>query len=169
MEKEMATSSGVLAQHKLGKTRPNDWTTVVEKGLTLTWKIDDEGRVIYQYRTVAITPTSILDLKIDENSWVVISLDSDKRWQWSRTLDAVTTKDPRDQHYFELGYRTEAGQWVAREDFPADEPIRQIRFGAKLNRGNAEKHGFSFNIDLEYPDGILPITIDPDIRNPGNQ
>ena len=101
---------------------------------------------------------------------MVIALDPAKEWRWSTAIDAITTKEPFPSYYFDLRYLGKNGSYT-RETFPADEACLQIAFGAKYNRDNmlgAAIQPYNLNLELIYADGTaLPITIDPDIRNPG--
>lgn len=118
--------------------------------------------------------TEALDVKIDRDCWIDITLKSDHA-RWS-VKDAVTLGEEDAQHYFVLEYFVNGGwarnyvdgHWV--QD-PDDVPCKRIRFGAML-RGPGDKNDVpvNFNLDFEDDNGeFLPVSVDPDIKNPGTK
>jgi hypothetical protein len=113
-------------------------------------------------------PQPILNLDVYSDCFLEVWLNPRQNWQWARQLDAITTKQDFSNFYFELTYR-DGAELYRRPDFPKDKVPLIARFGAKHNLGAppGTRHGFSLNLDLLYPAGDpLPITIDPDIKNP---
>lgn len=186
----MASSPGTLSQHKLGK-RPAGWTSYRNHYVVLSFTVDGENdtalsisymegftppgdgngiKSFVDFASLKLTPSQpILDLDVYNDCFLEVWLDPNKNWRWSRELDAITTKKPYEQLYFELKYR-DGDDWYDRADFPADKVPMVVRFGAKHNKPPTypeDKHGFSLNLELVDSEGEgLPITIDPDIRNP---
>lgn len=97
-------------------------------------------------------------------------------WRWSRTLDGFTTKDIfRRRYYGHLHYKENKNdkKWIRAPKWLDDQkkyyrPSKALMFKA-LRAGGKEEgfHAFSLNIEIKQKDGKwLPITIDPDVRNP---
>ena len=106
-------------------------------------------------------------ISIRNNSKIAFILSDQIAWRWSDEFDAITTKEPREQFYGYLEYSENAAYSVMvgieRKGF------RRVSFYAKSDKNGIKGtvHGFSLNVDLQQADGSwLPITIDPDIKNP---
>lgn len=105
-----------------------------------------------------------LDIKIEDSTWIQIELSKNCAWHWD--TERAVTMGVAVGDYVQLEYKTSTG-------FDLDskgEACRIIRFGArKAVDGNLDDpYPFNMNILIECADGhILPITVDPDIRNPG--
>jgi hypothetical protein len=191
MEEKMATSaSGLLVQHSLGDKFPDVWRPTIARSVELTCKINSNGdpEFLYSERIFPfISPqdlvpenimlgiprissqlTRLLDLGVWSDCFINIRLDDSMAWRWSTDYDAITTKDDFREYYFYLRYLKDEKDY-ARPDFPKGETCKQISFGAKWDSDGpkGQTHGFSLNLEIGYEDGTyLPITIDPDLRNP---
>jgi hypothetical protein len=104
-----------------------------------------------------------LDIKVQQDCYIEIELANGPQWHWAMS-DAITTGEPA-THYFALEYQTRGG-WTTS---PGSEECRVIRFGAHYDAAGLEDqpYAFNMNIELREDDGVVPFTIDPDIRNPG--
>ncbi|MEO6634001.1 MAG: nucleotide synthetase [Devosia sp.] len=103
-----------------------------------------------------------LDLKIPNHVIVRIRLDKPLFWQWA-PKNAVTTGTKATAHYFLLEYFAN-GIWVADPD---SVPCDQIQFRAKKQTVQQDI-AFNMNVIIVYDNNeVLPVSIDPDIRNPG--
>jgi hypothetical protein len=103
-----------------------------------------------------------LDIKVQTDVWIELELGGTTSWHWA-LADAVTMGQPTTD-YFQLEYETSQG-WNPDSN---GEPCKLIRFGARKIKGKPDTpYAFNMNIELEDDDGVVPITIDPDIRNPG--
>lgn len=99
-------------------------------------------------------------------------------WRWSRIMDGFTTKDKfRWLYYGGLHYKKDKNSpdWVKAPDWVDKtnndgyyKPSRALMFKAKLSNDRKDPlHAFSLNIEIKQDNGKwLPITIDPDVRNP---
>lgn len=106
-----------------------------------------------------------LDIRILHDVWIEIELADERAWHWAMS-NAITTGERMEDppHLFRLQYQTRLG-WRSN---PNGQPCRVIRFGARRIPGPPNTpYAFNMNIELENDDGVVPITIDPDIRNPG--
>ncbi|HEX8572485.1 MAG TPA: nucleotide synthetase [Allosphingosinicella sp.] len=109
--------------------------------------------------------TDLLNIEIRMTCFVQITLINDKYdWFW-RPEDAITTAVSRRNYYRQLRYLV-GKTWLKQ---PSDDGVcHTIRFGA-VYRGGQEgpKDPFNMNVILDWgSDGLLPITIDPDLQNP---
>jgi hypothetical protein len=110
-----------------------------------------------------------LDLNVPETAYVVIRLSGSRQWQFDPTQAAVTTKlTANNPSYGGLRY-------VAADGRLSDVPVagcRLVYFIANPPAG-PYLHGFNLEVELKQSNGPLgqprsmPISIDPDIRNPG--
>lgn len=113
-----------------------------------------------------------LDLNVDRPSVIVLAFPTDSNMQFSTTVPAVTRKNDETQSsYSNLRYvRFRPGQ----------PPILQTEVfdGCKValffaqSPTNSYRHGFNMHVDIvqQTPGGrrqLLPLLIDPDVRNPG--
>jgi hypothetical protein len=103
-------------------------------------------------------------------------------WRWSSKLDAFTTKDIDRSHiYGDLHYKANPSEsdWISADDWFLQQQQQQqqqhqktaksIKFHAKRQPyvNGIGYHAFNLNIEIKQSDGKwLPITIDPDVRNP---
>lgn len=94
-------------------------------------------------------------LAITKDTILTITLANDIDWRWAQDQTGITTKtDNRNTYGVDGGF---------------DDPIgRTITLYCKARGGTQPKtDGFSFSVDLKQSKGsYLPVTIDPDIRNP---
>lgn len=180
----------VLEHRKLGAPRPWDDSLPHDK-----YELDFEvrnGRLIFRFTQKPAPPsgqepaeaesrpgkkTQELDLKIDRDCWVEISL-KNPNVRWS-VMDAITIGKEYRDNYFNLQY-FENGSWQSQYDSPAGSwsqmdpaaSCQRIRFGAKKAPSETDdKHSaINFNLFFENEKGeYLPITVDPDIKNPGTK
>jgi hypothetical protein len=168
-------------QFNIGRTPTGQNPPTNLKPLNLTLMSEPDGDKLSFYfegkiESVTGGPiTTRLDLDIiRENYQVTIKLDESTDWHWSNTLSAITTKKQLKKFYLDLRYSAD-GQTFFYYDDDNDETInnryRYIRFIAIYNKDGdheiGEKHAFSLNISLvNSNEKVLPITLDPDIRNP---
>lgn len=112
--------------------------------------------------------TDLLNIGISETCFVQITLiNSNYDWHW-RQKDAITTATSRRNFYRQLKYLV-GETWVNQPD--EDAICQTIRFGAFLRPGpHGPSDPFNMNVILNWgADGVLPITIDPDLQNPKPQ
>lgn len=176
-----------LDHHALGSVVPGGWEP---KG-TSSYELDavmKDGHLLFQYahafveQSKGLEPlsenaalqfgpkTPLLDIKLDGDCTVEFRLSNSIKWNWPVDYDGITTTRNHKNRYFKLLYIAQDGRQFEREDFPTNEACRRIIFGAKHNKDDPSdrQHGFNINLELVYPNGdVLPITVDPDIRNPG--
>lgn len=102
---------------------------------------------------------------VKEDCYIQMWLSRNVDWHWQATR-AITTAKPLPNVYFKLQYLTSTGWKV--QPLPG-ETTRCIRLGVRhRGAGPVQEDLFNLNVALENPDGsTLPITIDPDIQNPG--
>jgi hypothetical protein len=145
-------------------------------GKTLEYVLDvrkgNDGRLVFEYVTKPaqnLPPphngkSPALDIKIHGSKWIQIELSENSAWHWHP--EKAVTMGVKTDDCFQLEYKTTEGF----EPGPTTEKCRVIRFGAqKAGSGDPDDaYPFNLNVMLECADGnVLPITIDPDIRNPG--
>lgn len=171
---------GIGTQFPLGDKAPEGWSGQGDYSETMSYALRDRHLEFFlappasagDAPSSAANHTRMLDLSIAKDCRVVIALDPAQSWRWSTAIDAVTTKESFPGLYFDLQYLGKNGSYT-RETFPADEACLQIAFGAKYNKDNMlgpAIQPYNLNLELIYADGTaLPITIDPDIRNPGGE
>lgn len=100
-------------------------------------------------------------IAIEADSEVVIELRGDQLF-FSKDYDAITTKGDFSAYYGGLAY----------DDYDCKtDRYRRVSFLARANaRGKrGTRHPFNINVDLYQPGGKpewIPISIDPDIKNP---
>jgi hypothetical protein len=102
-------------------------------------------------------------IAIKEDAMVEIDLEGDQIF-FSKQYDAITMKGDWQHFYGGLiydGYNKAARRYT------------KVRFAARFNRGGKADtcHPFNINVDLKQDDAKgepnwIPLTIDPDIRNP---
>ncbi len=113
---------------------------------------------------------------------VTIKLAGSKFWRFSNQYDAITTKEELSDLYGKLTYERDDAICLDPNDDPLDPKAeiigyRQISFIVKENKGGRDgtTHEFNINLDLlqtspNESDRLkwqwLPITIDPEIKNP---
>jgi hypothetical protein len=177
-------------QRQIKLDRPSHWNGKKEKFIKIYLNMDSNIGITYTTKT-NVGPTTILENQPD---YVTDALDfaiwkkymrveiylnrapSNIEWRWSRKLDAFTTKDSsRHPHYGDLHYKvdddSDDNSWVkARRWLRGDlyKESKAIMFRAKQAGGREPGyHAYSLNIEIKQSDGRwLPITIDPDVRNP---
>jgi hypothetical protein len=94
-------------------------------------------------------------LAITQDTILTIVLSKHVAWRWHQEQAAITTKKDNSSVYAVVG--------------GFDDPITDsVVLHCKSRGGTTEKiDGFSFSVDLKQSKGsYLPVTIDPDIRNP---
>lgn len=169
---------GFGTQYPLGDKAPEGWSGQGDYSETMSYALKDGYLEFFlapaaradAQGSSAPNHTRVLDLSIEQDCRIVIALDPAQPWRWATAIDAVTTKQPFPGLYFDLRYLGKNGSYT-RENFPPDEACLQVAFGAKYNKDNMlgpAIQPYNLNLELIYADGTaLPITIDPDIRNPG--
>jgi hypothetical protein len=160
---------GVVKQEPL-LSMPASWPGV---GMTKLCRIQCDEHFTVSYDVMASVPgkpgvyTPALDIDITDNLEIIISLDP-PNWYWSPYLEAITVSRSLN-FYGKLLYCDAKGVFG-----PGPLPTcKSVSFLAAKN-GNDPRddksdnvHEFSMNIVIVQPDGqLLPITIDPDIKNP---
>jgi hypothetical protein len=110
-------------------------------------------------------PTRLLDVIIENDCFIELWLSDKIDWFW-RPKNAITTSLPVGGNYFNLQYADlAANTWATVPD--QNSKYYGVRFGVK-KRTQQVFDSINFNIVLEYPGGdVLPISVDPDIQNPG--
>ncbi|AQR72380.1 nucleotide synthetase [Sphingomonas sp. LM7] len=112
--------------------------------------------------------TNPLNIEVQAPSRVILRLIGDF-WQFSRTMDPITTKADFGQQYFGMQSHGWDGEVI--DSPPPGIPISAISFSTLAPHPESENvgHGFSLNVEFTSLDGkyILPITIDPDVENKG--
>ncbi|HEX9933140.1 MAG TPA: nucleotide synthetase [Allosphingosinicella sp.] len=110
--------------------------------------------------------TDLLNIPVEIDCYIRMRLLSGKvDWRWRRQ-DAITTVESMQTMYTDLRYLCN-GRWEC--EAGPDDICDTIRFGARARpKGSPPtKDAFNMNIVLDWgSDGVLPITIDPDILNP---
>jgi hypothetical protein len=110
-----------------------------------------------------------LDLNIDRPAFVVFRLSPSWRWGFDRNQPGVTTKVAA--HAQPHGALRHVGMDGVPHDVPG--PGRRIVYFIANPPAGVYFQGFNLEVELEQSDGplgltrIMPISIDPDIRNPG--
>lgn len=160
-----------FAQKKLGKTKPANFSNPIKVDCTLGFEQKGDCMDFQLIENIPAGQTQsdvIVDeldqdgkpngnqyLAITKDTEMTITLASDIKWHWVEDGSAITTKKDHSKLYaVEGGF---------------NEPIgRSITLLLKARGGQVgEPDGFSFSVELEQSKGgRLPITIDPDIRNP---
>ncbi len=121
----------------------------------------EDGRVVLRYDLPGTPGRDYIAIRRD--SVVEIALIGDQLY-FSRTRDAITTKEALSSYYGGLeydGYDEKVDRYQV------------VRFRARFNRGGqyGTCHGFNINVDLLQPDADgtphwIALSIDPDIKNP---
>jgi hypothetical protein len=164
----------VLKQERLNKDKPAGWTPkwVIRRMLTYLTDPGNPRRLIFQLNRDGPDNTegsgaALLDLDVRDNTEFFLSLDPAKDWFWSVEFDAITTKAKHDRFYGDILYERD-GAFEERIDGKGWR-TKKICFYALHNKNGplGTRHSFSMNIDLILTDALhLPITLDPDIKNP---
>lgn len=184
-----------FSQHKINQGTPPWWQenqNVLIKTIIIRSKNEDQRIDIYYESSSIIDKVepgtqvkdSKLDLSVPPKFNVIfrLFLDHDIKWRWSNSLDAVVTKNAvLDQYYGDLKYCTQkhnesSYNFDDRTNFSSNANLHGIEFKARCS-GNIDPlfHGICLNIDLRQPDikigtafaeNWLPVSIDPDIKNP---
>lgn len=118
-------------------------------------------------------------IKIVQNSKITFILSENTMWRWSDSMDGITTKSRLSDFYGYIRYVEDAKTHIFEEqavmvDGKAEESsffsgYRAMSYLAKLDKFGlpGRIHGFNLNVDLKQPNGgWLPVTIDPDMKNP---
>jgi hypothetical protein len=153
----------------LGSGVPSGWSPRSAYGVELTVAQDGGGDPTFSYtHPLFDEPAEALDLRVGEDCMILLDTDASNGLSWSLAADAVTLKKSADaRYYFGLKY-LDRGVAYDRADFPAGRKCSQVCFGARLNVDAPEndRHAFSLNVELEMDGQVIPIIIDPDIKNP---
>jgi hypothetical protein len=161
-----------FVQKKVGSAKPGGFSnTPVE--VTFTLAFEQNGRsidfifienipaggtasgVIREAVDASGAGTGEYYLAVTNDTILTIALASNLDWRWAQNQTAVTTKADNSSRYAVIG--------------GFDDPIgNSITLHCKARGGNVPKtDSFSLSVDLKQSRGsFLPITIDPDIRNP---
>ena len=154
-----------FAQKKIGHKEPAGFSSAARQ-VTCTLDIEKNGRSI-NFSLVENVPAGdglsgvIVEkdgqyhLAIKEDTILTIVLSNDIDWRWHQGQAAITTKDDKSSVYAVVG--------------GFDDPMSdRIVLHCKARGGTTPKtDSFSFSVDLKQSKGsYLPVTIDPDIRNP---
>lgn len=171
-----------LAHEKLGFIP--DWTSEITQKIILNVNTTSFRKIKFEYvsdtergdpdnilpdfASLDSPTTDLLDIHIYETSFVQIWLAGNLLdWFW-RPEDAITTCYPNTARYFNLEYFLN-GTWIRNPN--EDDRCQGVRFGAILRNGNPgpdTNDPFNMNVILDWGDNhFLPMTIDPDIQNPG--
>ncbi|HEX8468840.1 MAG TPA: nucleotide synthetase [Allosphingosinicella sp.] len=162
-------NDGTFKQIKIKETKPEPWNGIRNVPKTLTFDTtDDESALTFFYLQDDGQEDDLSITVIEADCTIIISLDGSKSWSWSTTLDAITTKEDYTLLYGELMYKMPDGSFKKRRSGDKTR-YTTIKFVSRLNADIVDhgEHGFSLNIDLIQANAkILPITLDPDIKNP---
>ncbi|HYE26774.1 MAG TPA: nucleotide synthetase [Allosphingosinicella sp.] len=167
----------VLTQFRLRAGPPPNWSTGILFKRLLQLSPETGRGLVFKYAKMTTDPYN-LSLSVDEPTIIELTLDTvnDANWRWSEKLEAITTKFDYSILYGEIEYKQNDGSFKTTKQ--AGYNCMVIRFKARPNKYGGttanpllhhpdKNHGFSLNIDILQPDGsILPITLDPDIKNP---
>ena len=154
-----------FAQKKIGDKVPAGFSTSPLK-VTCTLDFEKNGRSIDFSLVENVMPGDGISgvivekngkyhLAITRDTILTIVLSNDIDWRWHQGQAAITTKDDKSSIYAVVG--------------GFDDPISdRIALHCKARGGTSEKvDSFSLSVDLKQSKGsYLPVTIDPDIRNP---
>jgi hypothetical protein len=170
----------VLSNTPIGTTAPANWVEPSKVyPFVLQMVSDNHGRPTFEFSERPMpgggtggTPpepnphagskSKHLDIKIAEDAIIDIRLHKPIFWHWAPENAVTTGKDMKD-YYFLLEYFVN-GTWIPD---PQGSICERIRFRAKMD-GNNHDTPFNLNVHVVYDNNeILPISIDPDIRNPG--
>ena len=114
--------------------------------------------------------TGPMDIVIKEDCEIRIELDDSTEWHWPDEYAAITTKRDFTAFYKDLKYSSDGKYFRFYDEENKYYKYRHISFLAVRNMSGGPKgvdHPFNFTINLVNSDGtVLPISIDPDIRNP---
>lgn len=115
-------------------------------------------------------PVNPLDFVVDFEGYVVFELDEDITWQFRIGGAAVTLKQEKSKRYFDLRHYFSEDD-VSGPDGPIWPGYRVAVF-AVSTLGNAQRDGFNLHVQLlhpnmQNPDELVEIIIDPDIKNKG--
>lgn len=171
-----------IRRGSLGNKPPKDFLKIylyIDKNFSITYQTKSNIRCTPSIEPESTYETDALDFAI----WAKFmrieiylhGAPKGVKWRWSRKLDAFTTKDKkRTKHYGHLHYKSEeissewtkADDWIQLDGLYAESKV--IMFEAKQKKvRKKESHPYSLNIEIQQSDGKwLPITIDPDVRNP---
>ncbi|NMW32965.1 hypothetical protein HKD42_12920 [Altererythrobacter sp. RZ02] len=183
---------GGYEQHRINHDRPTRETPEHSATIKLDFEAEaSPGRIIFTsgLTTGPEKPVTLLaknngkvaSINVRKNCVINLVLDhidcdgNEKWWRFSNQYDAITTKEELRDFYGKLKYLPDEA--ITHPD--NDDIIlgyRKVSFVIKHNRDGrmGSSHGFSINIDLlqsdpdSNPDDWewLPITIDPEIKNP---
>lgn len=119
------------------------------------------------------SPATPLDLVVTEPAILVFELDRAAGWRFSTTTAALSLKNPADAaRYGGLVHVGEGGRRSG-APLPPDAQCRLAYFSADAPEPPF-RHGINLHVELVTPpvhaggrEQVLPLIIDPDIRNPG--
>ncbi len=173
-------------QRRINANVPPNWDSSSATTIQLFLHMTKRGELTYMANTQLPGKPGeppIITRQLDFAIWTkyvlvemhLMSTAEVRGWRWSTSLDAFTTKDSaRTAHYGHLHYKENPGsnQWVKADEWVDARglylPATSVQFKAKQKGGSKKDyHAFSLNLELLQPNGQwLPITIDPDVRNP---
>ena len=118
-------------------------------------------------------------LIIMQDAKISFILTGNTMWRWSDCCDGITTKEPLADYYGGIEYSEDpethifenenvvcGGKTESKSLFSG---YSVMSFYAKFDKSGVpgRNHGYNLNIELKQPSGKwLPITIDPDMKNP---
>lgn len=171
-----------IRRGSLGKKPPKDFLKIylyIDKNFSITYQTKSKIKCAPSIESQGTYETDALDFAI----WAKFmrieiylhGAPESLEWRWSRKLDAFTTKDKkRTNHYGHLHYKSDenSSEWIKADDWIQHDGLyrksKAIMFEAKQKKAKkGESHPYSLNIEIQQSDNKwLPITIDPDVRNP---
>lgn len=177
-------ADGAYKQEKLNSQKPFKQSPDVEAVIDLSVHCNDSN---FEFRMEQVTgPLDFLSKKggryfihVTKDTKVTLRLTGKTNWRWSNDYDGITTKRVLAHLYGKIEYSEQekdlileerkADEYGAKVETPFVRGFKAMAFYAKHDREGAvgTSHAFNLNIDFQQPDGgWLPVTIDPDIKNP---
>jgi hypothetical protein len=161
---ELAGRRPLPPHNHLNDGTPNGWQGMTKTiSILISFKIDDQNNLIFpsdiSFENIEHYPVpdenDPIMCAITEDCYIRFTL-SDQPWRLSPTNPPLTTKLRKSHLYGDVDHMSEK-VCVIKANF--DE------------RGKYDDpsglHGFNLNVEMKQPNGsYLPVTIDPDIRNP---
>jgi hypothetical protein len=107
------------------------------------------------------------DLQVDDQCYVVVDLDPKIDWQFTKQMDAVTTKEPFGNRNSNLRHINQSGIAISNA-MRSVENCRIVCFEV-VQRDFQESEGFNFHVEIfnRAANESIEIIFDPDISNNG--